>query len=211
MTPRMTRVALMASLALCTGGASVQSQTALTVQPDSRVILHGRSNVNSWSCATSTFHTRFDIDSSDRSEGPALRSKAVVRLIVTLPVRSLDCGRKRMNEDMFRALKADSFPEIRYVLTTYEVDDQLPTADSVSVYSVGELTVAGKTRRVEIQVNGTRDDAGSLRGTGVARLLMTDFGIKPPTALFGAIRTKNSLDVRAVIRATTSLVVASPR
>jgi len=183
----------------------MEAQTALTVQPESRVILHGRSNVNSWSCATSTFQTRFDVDSGARVEGLEPRSK-FVRLTVTLPVRSLDCGKRRMNEDMFRALKADSFPEIRYVLTSYEADEQLPTADSVSVNSVGELTVAGRTRRVEIQVNGTRNDAGGLRGNGGVKLLMTDFGIKPPTAFFGAIRTKNSLEVGVVIRATTAYV-----
>jgi len=201
----MTRIApLMASLVLLSA-ASMEAQTALTVQPESRVTLHGRSNVNSWSCATSTFQTRFDVDSGARVEGLEPRSK-FVRLTVTLPVRSLDCGKRRMNEDMFRALKADSFPEIRYVLTSYEADEQLPTADSVSVNSVGELTVAGRTRRVEIQVNGTRNDAGGLRGNGGVKLLMTDFGIKPPTAFFGAIRTKNSLEVGVVIRATTAYV-----
>ena len=209
MITRIRLVVLMASLALV-GGASVQAQTALTVQPGSRVILLGRSNVNSWSCATSTFQTRFDVDSSSRAEGEP-RSKSVVRLTVTVPVRSLDCGKKRMNEDMFRALKADSFPEIRYVLTSYEVDEQLPAADSVSVNSVGELTVAGKTKRVEIQVNGARDNAGGVRGNAGAKMLMTDFGIKPPTAFFGAIRTKNALEVRVEIRATASVVAASPR
>jgi len=211
MIPRCTPLVLLASLVLGMDGASVQAQTALTVQPESKVILHGRSNVNSWSCATSTFQTRFDVDSSARSGNVEPRSESVVRLTVTVPVRSLDCGKKRMNEDMFRALKADSFPEIRYVLTTYEVDEQLPTADSVSVNSVGELTVAGQTRRVDIQVNGTRDDAGSLRGNGGVRFLMTDFGIRPPTAFFGAIRTKNLIEVRVVIRASTAHVAQNPR
>lgn len=209
MITRRRPVVLMASLALV-GGASVQAQTTLTVQPESKVVLHGRSNVNSWSCATSTFQTRFDVDSSSRP-GSELPFKSVVRLTVTFPVRSLDCGKKRMNEDMFKALKADSFPEIRYVLTSYEVDEELPAADSVSVNSEGELTVAGKTRRVDIQVNGTHDNAGGLRGNAGARFLMTDFGIKPPTALLGAIRTKNALEVRVEIRATASVVVASPK
>jgi hypothetical protein len=31
---------------------------------------------------------------------------------------------------------------------------------------------------------------------------MTNFGIKPPTAFFGAIRTKNALEVRVEIRVT---------
>jgi polyisoprenoid-binding protein YceI len=209
MITRTRLVVLMASLAHV-ASASARAQTALTVQPESRVILLGRSNVNSWSCASSTFHTRFDIDSSARGGSEPL-AKAVVRLTVTVPVRSLDCGRKRMNDDMFKALKADSFPEIRYVLTSYLVDEQLPTADSVSVSSAGELTVGGKTRRVEFQVDGTRDNAGGLRGIAGARFLMTDFGIRPPTALFGTIRTKNAVEVRVEIRATATVVLAAPK
>jgi len=113
-----------------------------------------------------------------------------------------------MNQDMFKALKADSFPEIRYVLTSYVVKEQLAAADNFTVNSVGELTVAGKTQRVELIVNGTRDPAGSVRGEGSFNLLMTDFGIKPPTAFFGTIRTKNTLTVRVEIRVTQSDVVA---
>jgi polyisoprenoid-binding protein YceI len=198
---RMPSFALIAALALI-GGGSLRAQT-MTVRPESRVILLGRSNVHGFSCATSTFQANIGVNSSNLASRP--RS---VRLTVAVPVRSLDCGRARMNQDMFRALKADSFPEIRYVLTSYLVNDQLATTDSFTVNSVGELTVAGKTQRVDLQVKGARDHAGVFRGDGGVRLLMTDFGIKPPTAFFGAIRTKNALEVRVEIRVTRSDVVA---
>jgi polyisoprenoid-binding protein YceI len=206
---RIKPFVLLAALALL-GGRAVGAQTAYTVRPESKVVLHGRSNVNSWSCATSTFQTSIGVDSSARSAHPGSRPRSVVRVTVTVPVRSLDCGRARMNEDMFRALKADSFPEIRYVLSSYEVEEQLATADSVVVHSVGELTVAGQTKRVEIQVNGARVQGG-LWGHGVVKLLMTDFGIKPPTAFFGAIRTKNALEVKVEIRASQIAVAALRR
>jgi polyisoprenoid-binding protein YceI len=189
--------------------AGLRAQGGITVDPESRVILHGRSNVNSFSCATSTFQAVVRIDSAARPEGSDTRSTSVVRLTVTVPVRSLDCGRARMNEDMFRALKADSFPEIRYVLTSYEVEDH-SLSDSVVIHSVGELTVAGVTKRIELQVDGCRSDGGSLRGAGSVKLLMTDFGIRPPTAFFGAIRTKNALEVAVEIRAIRSALAALP-
>ena len=207
---RMKPFGLIAALALV-GGGSVKAQTSMTVRPESRVILLGRSNVHSWSCATSTFQTSIEFDSSARSESAASHSKSVVRLTVTVPVKSLDCGRARMNQDMFKALKADSFPEIRYVLTSYRVSDQLASADSFTVNSVGELTVAGKTQRVDIDITGARDHAGGFQGDGGVKLLMTDFGIKPPTAFLGAIRTKNAIEVRAEIRVTRIDVLASRR
>jgi polyisoprenoid-binding protein YceI len=206
---RLTTVLLLSSLTLPLV-PRVQAQAGITVSPESRVILHGRSNVNSFSCATSTFQTSIRIDSAPQSESPEGRSRSVVRLTVAVPVRSLDCGRARMNEDMFRALKADSFPEIRYVLTRYRVEEHSAGVDSVVIHSVGELTVAGVTQRIELQVHGYRNDSGSLRGAGGARLLMTDFGIRPPTAFLGAIRTKNSLEVQVEIRASRRALAALP-
>jgi len=209
----MTRTKPFALIAVLTllGAGCLKAQTAMVVRPESRVLLLGRSNVHSWSCSTSTFQTSIELDSSGRSANPASRTKSTVRLTVIVPVKSLDCGRARMNQDMFRALKADTFPEIRYVLTSYEVDEQIATPDSVSVNSVGELTVAGKTQRVSIAVKGERDHLGGVKGNGAVKLLMTDFGIKPPTAFFGAIRTKNALEVKVEIRVTQSAVAAVPR
>lgn len=198
-----------AALALPVGGTAM-AQAGLTVLPESRVILNGRSNVNSWSCATSTFQTSYGLDSTDQADAAVVRAKSVTRLTVTVPVRSLDCGRARMNADMFKALKADAFPEIRYVLRSYEVEPPQADTDSFTVNSVGELTVAGVTRRVDIQVKGARD-GGEVRGTGAARILMTDFGIKPPTAFLGAIRTRNAIDVRVEIRVTQTVIAAAPR
>jgi hypothetical protein len=63
----MQRFVLIAALALV-GGESSEAQTTLTVRPESRVILLGRSNVHSWSCSTSTFQTSFALDSSDRAD-----------------------------------------------------------------------------------------------------------------------------------------------
>lgn len=174
---------------------SAIAQRAFTVRPGSKVILLGKSNVNSWRCATSTFAATVDVDSSARDAATGL-AKPVIRLSVVVPVKAMNCGKARMNQDMFRALKADSFPEIRYVLTTYTIDAKRSASDSFFVQSVGQLTVAGKTQRVEIPMKGQRDAAGDVKGEGGVRILMTDFGIKPPTAFFGAIRTRNAIEVR---------------
>src|SRR5207245_126001 len=100
-------------------------------------------------------------------------------------------GHGKMNDNMYKALKAEEFPEIRYVLSTYEVATALSTASSFRANTTGDLTVAGKTVKVEIPIIGTRLEAGSASGEGNVKLLMTDFGIKPPTALLGTLRTKN--------------------
>jgi polyisoprenoid-binding protein YceI len=158
---------------------------SFVVGRDSRVTLLGRSNINSWRCSTSQFTVQVSIDSTTHA----------VRLVASVPVASMECGHARMNADLRRALKADSFPEIRYELTSYRVDTRAG-ADSFEIRSAGSITVAGHTQRVEIPVHALREQGGMVSGEGGARILMTDFGIKPPTAFFGAIRAKNALEVR---------------
>jgi polyisoprenoid-binding protein YceI len=165
--------------------ASTQAQ-AFSVGRESKVMLLGKSNISSWRCSTSQFLALANVDSLSRS----------VRLSVTVPVRSMDCGHSRMNDDLYRALKADSFPAIRYELTSYVIDVPGADSDSVLIHSVGSITVAGRTQRVEIPVRAERRINGLVAGQGSVRILMTDFGIKPPTAFFGAIRAKNALEVR---------------
>jgi len=205
-TKHLTLIAAFALLA----GESAKAQSTMTVRPESRVVLLGRSNVHNWSCSTSTFQTSIGVDSSDRAERVGTSESHPIRLTVIVPVKSLNCGKARMNQDMFRALKADSFPEIKYVLTSYVVKDQRAATDSFAVESVGELTVAGRTQRVDIEVRGAPDDSGGFRGDGGVALLMTDFGIKPPTAFLGAIRTKNALEVRVEVSVTQRAIAATP-
>ena len=40
------------------------------------------------------------------------------------------------------------------------------------------------------------DDLPVIRAEGELPLLMTDFGVKPPTAMFGTLRTDNKITVK---------------
>ena len=182
--------------------AGMGAQQSFVVEQGSRVVLLGKSNVNSWRCSASQFATDLRVDSV---------VPHAVHLTVVVPVKAMDCGRQRMNDDMYRALKADSFPEIRYELTSYKIHSPTTHPDSIHVHSIGELTVAGKTQRVEILVAAQRTSTGDVIGQGGARMLMTDFGIRPPTAFFGAIRAKNALEVRveAQVKGLASAAIAA--
>jgi polyisoprenoid-binding protein YceI len=89
---------------------------------------------------------------------------------------------------MYAALKAKENPAIVFRLRSVEVGDDL------SVKAVGVLSIAGTEREVDLAAAGTRVD-GAFRVRGSEKLLMTDFGIKPPSMMLGAIKTKNEVTV----------------
>ena len=112
--------------------------------------------------------------------------------VVTIPVASIKSEHAKMDRLMAEALKAKQYPEIRYELT-----QATPPANAASfhVKANGKLTIAGVTRDVTIDVQGTRNADGKYTLIGTAPLKMTAFGIKPPTAMLNTIKTGDDVKV----------------
>jgi polyisoprenoid-binding protein YceI len=64
-------------------------------------------------------------------------------------------------------------------------------AEGDTLHAQGELTIVGNTQPVEFDLVG--DDAGELRGSAV--VTQTAFGMKPYSALFGALKVKDEVQV----------------
>jgi polyisoprenoid-binding protein YceI len=207
----MTRTQLLlltAALTSATGARAMAQYTKMTVRPESKVTLAGSSNVHDWACNTSSFNASIELDPTYEIGPLTLVAKPITKVVVNIPVRSLKCGHGKMDDNMYKALRANEFPEIRYVLETYEIDKKLTTAESFTAHTIGELTVAGKSAKVEIPIVAERKEGGAMRGEGTVKLLMTDFGIKPPVALLGTLRTKNEIEITFHVLLDKAVVVA---
>ena len=64
-------------------------------------------------------------------------------------------------------------------------------ADGDRLRARGDLTIAGNTQPVEFDL--VSGDAGDLRGSAV--VTQTAFGMKPYSALFGALKVKDEVQV----------------
>jgi polyisoprenoid-binding protein YceI len=167
----------------------------MTLRPESKVTLGGGSNLHEWACTTNTMRAAVEVDSNFARSPLTQLDKPIAKVSVAIPVKSLKCGKGKMDENLYKALRADEYPDIQYVLVSYTIDKNATTADQFSALTVGELTVAGTTTRVEIPLKALRQAGGSASGEGTLALRMTDVGIKPPTALLGTLRTKNEITI----------------
>ena len=208
---RTNLVALTLALLASTGAQAIAQSTNMTLRPDSKVTINGGSNVHDWSCSSSAFDATIQLDASYEATPLTAVAKPINKVLVTIPVKSLKCGKGKMDENMYKALKADAFKEIKYVLDTYELNKDATTADAFTANTVGELTVAGVTQKVEIPITAQRLAGGAMKGTGTAKFLMTDFGVKPPFALLGTLRTKNEISITFTVLLDKSTVVALTR
>ena len=102
-----------------------------------------------------------------------------------------------MDKNAYKALNADKFPEIVYTLTN--VSNVKTTGNTTTLNATGNLTVAGKTNKVSFPIKAVVS-GNNITFTGSTKFKLTSFGIKPPTALLGTIKTGD--DVTIVINTT---------
>lgn len=200
----------------CAIGTSA-GHTAFTPGAGSEVTLRGTATIGAWSAKSSDPDAQVDLpaqlDSIDAVFDRVAREPRVglplfeARLAdvnaiarVTVPVKSLKGDSPGMERDMRASLKANQFPTISFVLDQVSSIETAGGADAhgqsgLRIRGVGDLTVAGATRRTSIEATVIRDAAGIFAAHAQVTLLMSDFGITPPTALFGLIKAGNTITV----------------
>jgi polyisoprenoid-binding protein YceI len=186
----------LAGIALVIGGTVAGAQPRDTVRVESgrasQVWIEGSSNVKDWRCQATTFDASIALMPGAVSVDAA--ASGLRSIDVRVPVRELKCGNRKMEHDLYAALRATDPAAPAWILARFEVVPDRVGADSIETR--GALTVAGVERSVTVPVTVGRGPEGALRARGAVSLLMTDFGVKPPIGLFGLIRSRNEVTVR---------------
>lgn len=207
---------LVVGLALLIPGVC-NAQLQYIPSDDSRVWIEGTSTVNDFTCSTKQIegHARLTIQpgaatpqsqsaldtiSAQRSSpSPAPDTPAVQARV---PVRALDCGKRRQNEDLYEAMKARTHPAIHYEIIKAKVVVQPDSSrDHYVVEAIGNLTIAGETRTVRLTLEGRQLDDGRIHARGSLPMQMTNFDVEPPTAMLGLIRVRDQVTVHFDITA----------
>ena len=181
-----TRTAALAAVLSLAGW--MPGHAPLTFASGGTVSIEGSSNVHRlWTC------TAAQVTGAGDGVLTATTLTSLSALTVTVPVAQIDCGNGTMSGKLRTALLAPTAPTVRFVLSSATLG-ALRNARS-TVTAQGQLTVAGQTRPVQITAQG-QPVGGRFRVTGSVPLLMTQFGIRPPTAMMGTMRTRDAVTVR---------------
>lgn len=164
-----------------TTGSAQFRPDVLALAKTSKIWVDGTSNVRGFSCAAASIQA--DVNAEPNADpASAVKSAALV-----IPVGSLDCRNGTMNEHMRKALKADKNPQIKWTMSSYRVD-------GTTVSIKGSLSIAGKENEIELTGTGSSEN-GVLRFKGTKQLKMSEFGVKPPTMMFGTMRVNDPVTV----------------
>jgi polyisoprenoid-binding protein YceI len=164
----------------------------LGLQPDSQLWVEGTSTVRDFKCAATTMDANIVTTRADAATALSAGEKAVTTVAFSVPAASLDCKNGQMNEHMLKALKAGKNPTIAFELGTYELVD---TNGKVTAKMAGTLSLGGVTKPITLDAELTQAPAGGVRVKGVYELRMTDYGLKAPSLMMGAMKVNELVKV----------------
>jgi polyisoprenoid-binding protein YceI len=179
--------------AATTAGAQSASAIRLRLLPGTELSISGTSNVHDFHCKTNKINAYIDVDPGYTKDLTKV-ARPIVSVKVNIAVKSLSCGNRKMDENMYATLKADQNQLIRYTLSGYDILNGSATAFAAKTN--GTLTILGKDKTVAMKVDATRLTEGKATAEGEETLLMSDFGIKPPSFMFGTMRVGNEVKVK---------------
>jgi len=163
----------------------------LTLQPESRLWVDGTSTVRSFTCKATDVDAIVD-GAPDAIAQVTAGEKGVSAVRVRVEAAKLECGNGTMNDHMRKALKADANPVIGFKLASYDVSR---SADGVAGTLTGTLSLGGVEKSISMPAVG-KSEGGALRVTGSYPLKMTEYGLKPPTLMFGRIKVGETVTVK---------------
>ena len=171
--------------------ASPRRDRPLDLQPESRLWVAGTSTVRAFQCQAGAFDAKVESSGADAVAAVLAGEKAVSTVEVTVPAEKLDCRNGTMNEHMRKAIKLTEHKSIEFHLSDYDV---AKNSDGVAGTIRGTLLLGGVTKPITLKADG-KPEGGMLHITGVYELNMTEYGLKPPTLMFGRIKVGQTVKV----------------
>jgi hypothetical protein len=183
---------------IAAGTAAVMGQEAALTPlalDTARITIEGTSNVHAYTASTTTARlTRVQLAAG--VAGPdfwasVTRPGGLEAFEIAIPAATLTSPKSGLDKNMHKALNVKEHADITFRLLRLEPGTGAPGA----LRAVGVLRIAGVEREIALDLVIERLDA-TLSITGEAQLLMTDFGIKPPKAMLGMLKTDPKVTVR---------------
>jgi polyisoprenoid-binding protein YceI len=173
-------------LAVILMAAAIPAEENYILSNDYTVSIHGTSNLHDWDETVTkvTGHGTVTPNTDGSYDLDAIH--------IELDVHSIKSNEKVMTNKTYTALKANAHPEIIFVVTTPVKSLKINATENT--FSVkGNLTIAGVTKPVDMQVKAFIPVKGKLVFEGSQKIKMTDYGVAPPTALLGVLKTDDDI------------------
>lgn len=176
--------------------ALLAAPVPLSLGEGSKLVIEGDSSLHAWKCEATKLEGTGAAASIEAVAGSVSAFK------IGVPVRELRCGNDSMDAKLRDALRADKFARIDF---TFVSSLLLPGAanDTHKLKLTGKLAVAGVEKNVTAVVTVASAPGNSWIASGAVPLEMSKFGIEPPSAMLGLMKTADRITVRFALKVLT--------
>ena len=156
-----------------------------------RVSIAGTSNIHPFTASTTDVRmSRLVLAPADGDRlQAAAKAGGVEAFDIAIRAASLTSPKEGIDKNMHKALKVTEHPEIAFRLARLEAG-----AAANSLKAVGTLKIAGVEKEVVFAIK-TTVNASTITVVGEVNLVMTDYGIAPPKAMLGMLKTDPKITV----------------
>ena len=145
--------------------------------PESKLWIEGTSTIIDFTCITNSIDGFAFIKSDNLKREGNGNQKFESKAVVSIVVKSLDCGNEMMNDDMYEAMKDKKNPFILYELLNSKIVSEEEIGGWSEIQTTGYLTIAGYKRIVNILLKVRKLPDGKYNLVGFKELSMHDFNI----------------------------------
>lgn len=165
---------------------STSAQVAYKLdESNSKMVVSGTSSIHEWEMGVNSYSCKVELT------GQGQPDLTVDKLEFTCLVESITSGNGIMDSKTFKALNGEKFPHITFTsdktITNVLADENQTTT--------GNLNIAGNANQVAISNLTSVDVSDGFITKGEYSLLMSDYGIKPPKAMMGALKTGDEVKI----------------
>lgn len=173
--------------------AASAAPVALTPAAGSAVWIEGDSTLHPWSSTSTKVALEMTLEEGTLA---AAKAQKPAKLVVKVPVDSLKSEHGGLDKNLQKALNAKEHPEIVFAMDSYKTEGS-------QVSATGSLTINGTTKPATVAGELSEQD-GKLVVQGKHPLVMSEFGVKPPKMMMGAVKVADKVLVEF------KLVLAKP-
>lgn len=174
--------------------SSFSEQGRWVIHPQSRLLIHGTTNVNSFKCMLDAYKTADTLEYTQ--EGSSIELN-VSRNRMRIPIRSFDCGNKQITRDFWSTLQSEKHPDIEIHFRSFRNGRM---SHNSHIHGIVDITLAGATKRYNVKYLAQVPNDGDIFLTGTQTVNFADFRLEPPQKMMGLIQVQECLEVEFKLR-----------
>ncbi len=178
---RLTKRMYFTALTMLACSVAIFAQDALTLQENSVISIDGTSSLHAWTMTIE--EGRAEGEAEFTMDGSAITG--LHTLSIHLEAEGLKSGKPPLDANAYKALNTTEYPAI--VFTMKELKNIATEEAGSQVEVLGDLSIAGSSKEVTLAASCAAM-GGAVTCTGSIPILMTDFGIEPPSVMLGTIK-----------------------